>query len=186
MNAQLAAAPRLLFDAPPTRVSEYPRPSRLLVHISDTHLLADDELLHGAVNSSHHLVEALIELEESGVKPDALIFTGDITDRGQLLSYAKLLDIVGPVTDRLGAQPIWLMGNHDNRQAFRVGLLGEEPVDTPLDAVYDLGGLRVVALDTTVPGRPGSARSTVWVIGDGRATPIDLCVISEPSGHARH
>jgi 3',5'-cyclic-AMP phosphodiesterase len=48
---------------------------------------------------------------------------------------------------------IWVMGNHDSRAAVRVCLLDEEPSNEPIDQVYWLGGLRVIALDTSVPGR---------------------------------
>lgn len=43
-------------------------------------------------------------------------------------------------------------GNHDHRAALRVHLLGEPADDAPLDRVVRLGGLRIVVLDTTVPG----------------------------------
>ena len=44
------------------------------------------------------------------------------------------------------------MGNHDERGPFREGLLDEEPSDEPVHRVLHVGGLRVIALDTSVPG----------------------------------
>jgi len=44
-------------------------------------------------------------------------------------------------------------GNHDDRAALREHLLGEPPSDAPLDHVTHLDGLRVVVVDSTVPGR---------------------------------
>jgi 3',5'-cyclic AMP phosphodiesterase CpdA len=44
------------------------------------------------------------------------------------------------------------MGNHDDRAAFRAGLLDEAPSTAPVDAVTWLGDLRVITLDTSVPG----------------------------------
>jgi 3',5'-cyclic AMP phosphodiesterase CpdA len=44
------------------------------------------------------------------------------------------------------------MGNHDDRASFREGLFGEVPTDRSVDRVYDVNGLRVITLDSTVPG----------------------------------
>jgi 3',5'-cyclic AMP phosphodiesterase CpdA len=45
------------------------------------------------------------------------------------------------------------MGNHDERVAFRRGLLDEDGDQSqPVDRVYDVNGLRIIALDSTVPG----------------------------------
>jgi 3',5'-cyclic AMP phosphodiesterase CpdA len=44
------------------------------------------------------------------------------------------------------------MGNHDDRGNFREGLLGQHPLTTPIDRVYDVNGLRIIALDSSVPG----------------------------------
>src|SRR5439155_243446 len=51
----------------------------------------------------------------------------------------------------LGAQVVWVMGNHDERGAYSQALFGEAS-DAPQDAVYDVNGLRIVSLDSTVPG----------------------------------
>ena len=47
---------------------------------------------------------------------------------------------------------IWVAGNHDERPALRRDLLDLEPTEEPVTGVWDLGGLRLIALDTTVPG----------------------------------
>src|SRR5690606_38416476 len=52
----------------------------------------------------------------------------------------------------MGARIIWAMGNHDNRSAFRTRLLGESAGDDPIDRVDEIRGLRIITLDTTVPG----------------------------------
>jgi 3',5'-cyclic AMP phosphodiesterase CpdA len=43
------------------------------------------------------------------------------------------------------------MGNHDERDAYARGLFDTDS-DAPQDRVHDIAGLRIVALDTTVPG----------------------------------
>ena len=50
----------------------------------------------------------------------------------------------------MGAQVVWCIGNHDERAPYAKGLFGSDD-DGPQDRVYDVGGLRIVALDTSVP-----------------------------------
>jgi 3',5'-cyclic-AMP phosphodiesterase len=135
-----------------TRTAEYARPDHFLLHISDTHLLAGPGLLYDRVSGETHLRELFAELETSGGRPEAIVFTGDLADRGEPEAYETLRSIVEPAAARLGAQIIWVMGNHDSRAAFRETLLGELPRTTPIDRVYDVNGLRVITLDSTVPG----------------------------------
>lgn len=134
------------------RVAEYSRPDHVIAHISDTHLVAGDGDLYGHVDADARLSELLLRLEASQTRPDALIFTGDLADTGQPGAYRKLRELVEPLADRLGAQVIWVMGNHDNRASLREHLLRETPTMAPMDRVYDIAGLRVIVLDTSVPG----------------------------------
>ena len=134
------------------RTAEYPRPNHFLLHISDTHLLAGGGRLYGTVDSEALLRELFAELEASGSRPEAIVFTGDLADKGEPDAYARLRAIVEPAAARLGASVIWVMGNHDDRGAFRAGLFGELPSDRAVDRVYDVNGLRVITLDSTVPG----------------------------------
>jgi len=137
----------------PIYVAQFPRPDHFIVHLSDTHLVAGTRPLYGSIDSETRLRKLFIELEASGCRPEALIFTGDLADGGDADSYAMLRSIVTPAAERLGAQVIWVMGNHDDRGNFRSGLLGQHPASTPIDRVYDVNGLRVIALDSTVPGK---------------------------------
>ena len=133
------------------RHAEYPRPKHFLVHVSDTHLV-DDGDLYGAVDATARLRQILAGVEASGARPRALVFTGDLTDKGESNAYEKLKAIVEPVAGRLGAEVIWVMGNHDDREHFRTRLLNESPSTQSVDRVYDIDGLRIITLDSTVPG----------------------------------
>jgi Icc protein len=133
-------------------VSQHPAAKHFLLHFSDTHLLANGGMLYGTADAEGHLQQLLTEFERSGGTPEALIFSGDLADEGEPGAYTRLRAIVEPVADRLGAKLIWAMGNHDNRAAFRAALLDEEPSMAPVDNVIDLDGLRIITLDSTVPG----------------------------------
>ncbi|WP_240665814.1 phosphodiesterase [Agromyces sp. LHK192] len=136
-----------------SRTAEYPRPTHFLLHISDTHLLAEGGRLYDRVPSEDHLRRLFAEFEASNGRPDAIVLTGDLADKGEPDAYARLRRIVEPAAERIGAEVIWVMGNHDDRSAFRRGLLDQPAGGTrPVDRVHDVNGLRVIALDTTVPG----------------------------------
>ena len=57
----------------------------------------------------------------------------------------------------LGAQVVWVIGNHDERAPYAKGLFDSDD-DGPQDRVHDVGGLRIVALDTSVPDVPPRRR----------------------------
>ncbi|HEV7955572.1 MAG: phosphodiesterase [Microbacteriaceae bacterium] len=131
--------------------AQYARPDHFILHLSDTHFVAGDRL-HDSVDSEARLRQLVGELEGSGSRPEAIVFTGDLADRGEAQAYEKLRAIIEPVAERLGSEIIWVMGNHDDRPTFRRELLGQLPTSNPVDRVHDINGLRIVALDSTVPG----------------------------------
>lgn len=134
------------------RIAEYARPDHFLLHLSDTHLLPAGQRLYGAVDSEGVLRRLIDDVEHSGNRPEAMIFTGDLADHGEPEAYQRLRALVEPAADRLGAELIWCMGNHDDRGNFRAALFDERASSRPVDRVYDINGLRIITLDTTVPG----------------------------------
>lgn len=126
--------------------------ARVILHLSDTHLLGGDRLLGDRYDTAQHLRRTLAAAEATGVRPDAVVFTGDLTDLGEPEAYRALRAEVEPWAARLGAPVVWVAGNHDERPALRAELLDGEPSEEPVTGVYDLGGLRLIALDSTVPG----------------------------------
>ena len=131
--------------------AEHPRPRHFLLHVSDTHLIGDG-LLHGTLDPEARLATLFDQMRDAGGSPGAIIVTGDLADRGEPEAYARLKKIAEPAAEALGARLIWAMGNHDERGAMREHLLGEAPTEEPYDRIHWLGGLRVITLDTTVPG----------------------------------
>ncbi|MGT2463016.1 phosphodiesterase [Sinomonas atrocyanea] len=131
--------------------AEHPRPRHFLLHVSDTHLLGDG-LLAGSLDSEARLRRLFAQMHDAGGSPEAIVVTGDLADRGEPEAYARLREIAGPAAEAIGARLIWAMGNHDSRPALREHLLGEEPSAEPFDRVHWVNGLRVVVIDTSVPG----------------------------------
>lgn len=135
-----------------SNLGQYPPPEQVIVHLSDTHFVADGGPLMGKVDADSHLAEALRGLVASGIRPSAIVVTGDVADTGAPSGYARVRGLLEPVAAELGTRIVWVMGNHDHRENFRPGLLDEEPSDAPVDGVFDLDGLRLVVLDSSVPG----------------------------------
>jgi Icc protein len=121
-----------------------------IVHLSDTHFVAGGEKLYGAVDSRARLRQLVDEYLASGTSPDAVIVTGDLADRGEPGAYRDLREVMRPLENR-GARIIWLMGNHDVGPVFRREILDETDSSAPLYRSHFLDGLRIVALDTSVP-----------------------------------
>ena len=134
------------------RFGQHPPARRTIVHLSDTHLLDGNVPLGGRYDTEANLLRTLDAVERLGVRPDAIVFTGDLTDLGEPDAYRRLRAAVEPVAARLGAPLVWVAGNHDERTALRRDLLDLEPTEEPVTGVWDLGGLRLIALDSSVPG----------------------------------
>ncbi|MDJ0338052.1 phosphodiesterase [Cryobacterium sp. PH31-O1] len=163
------------------RTAEYPRPDHFLLHLSDTHLLAGGSKLYGSVTAETHLAGLFAEVEASGVRPQAIVFTGDLADKGEPGAYELLREIVEPAAARLGARVIWVMGNHDKRSAFRTELLDQQPSEAPIDRSYDLNGLRLITLDTSVPGHHYGAvtdQQLLWLADELRVPAPDGTIIA--------
>ena len=139
-------------DAAPVQFGQYPPARRTIVHVSDTHLLAGNVALGGRYDTAANLRRTLDAVERLGIRPDAIVFTGDLTDLGEPEAYAALRRAVEPMAERLGSPVVWVAGNHDERPAMRRDLLDLEPSQEAVTGVWDLRGLRLIALDTTVPG----------------------------------
>jgi Icc protein len=131
--------------------AEYAQPDHFLLHLSDTHFVSTG-LLYGDVDAHARLTEVFAAVEASGLRPEAIVFTGDLADKGEPEAYRKLRRAAEAAAAAANAKLIWVVGNHDDRGHVRSVLLDEEVDYSPLYRRYDLGGLRVLVLDTSVPG----------------------------------
>ncbi len=158
---------------------QYPPARRTLIHLSDTHLLAGGALLGGRYDTAEGLRRGLEAVRRTGISPDALVITGDLTDLGEEDAYRALRECVEPFAAELRAPVIWVAGNHDERPALRAGLLGSEATEEPVTGTWDLDGLRIIALDSSVPGwHHGDLDETqlAW-LAEELATPAPLGTI---------
>ena len=129
-----------------------PAPTHVIAHLSDPHLLGTPQRrLAGRIDTAAQLRRALDRVESSGEAIDALVISGDLADRGEPAAYELLLELVQPVVDRLGCELVLTGGNHDERAPLARVLFGVEG-DDPQDRVTTVRGLRLITLDSAVPG----------------------------------
>ncbi|MFD3460228.1 metallophosphoesterase [Nocardia fluminea] len=144
-----------------------------IVQITDTHLRPEGELLHG-VDTAANLTAVLDRLREFGQRVDVLIFSGDLSDNGSPEAYRRLRAAVEPVAAELGAEVVYAMGNHDERTAFGIELLGRDTVDPdlPHDQCVEVAGVRIIVLDSTTPCQHDGElepEQLVWLAAELRA-----------------
>ncbi|CAN7148716.1 metallophosphoesterase [Terrabacter sp. LjRoot27] len=128
-----------------------PAPTHVLAHLSDPHLIAGAGLLAGHIDTEAQLRRALARVESSGERIDALVISGDLADSGDPAAYDLLRAVVDPVVERLGCALVLTGGNHDERRPMARTLYGID-TDAPQDTVTDCHGLRIIAIDSAVPG----------------------------------
>jgi len=124
----------------------------LLAQVTDLHIRVRGELCLGKVDTTAMLqacVRHILALEHP---PGAVVFTGDLVDSGAAQEYAALRELIAPLP-----MPMYLMpGNHDERDALRAafpehGYLRQS--QEFIQYVIDDHPLRIVALDTLIPGK---------------------------------
>ncbi|MBM9466984.1 metallophosphoesterase family protein [Nakamurella leprariae] len=149
------------------------RPTHRLIHLSDTHLTEIGVKYNGVIDADAALATAAGLVRgalDAGVTIDAVIASGDLTDTGDPDAYRRLSTALGD----LGLPVIWAVGNHDVRVTLHEQLLGRSDTE-PVLQVHRIGGLRIVVLDSTVPGRGDGvlAADHLAALGDELATPAD-------------
>lgn len=126
--------------------------SHTIIHVSDPHFLAGGAQLADRFDVEGTFARTLEAIRAVHPSPSAIVITGDLTDLGESDAYRRLRDAVEPVAADLGAPVVWVAGNHDERPVLRRELLDAAATEEPITSVWDLDGLRLIALDTSVPG----------------------------------
>lgn len=135
------------------QLGRYPAARHVIVHLSDTHLLDGGARLGGKADTVAALAQAVSQISRLGASIDAIVVTGDVADLGEPDAYRRARAAIEPLAEASGAELVWVMGNHDERAPFRAELL-DDPAggDAPVHRVVDCRGLRIIALDVSVPG----------------------------------
>ncbi len=113
--------------------------------------------------------------------PDAAIVTGDLVVDPGAREYERVRELLAPL-----AMPVYVIaGNHDDRDALREYFaLPDGPTGaagTPFRYSAQLGGLRLVVCDTTIPGQEGGsfgAERRAWLAAELAAAPQQPTLIA--------
>ena len=104
----------------------------------------------------------LARLLDAPNRPDMLVLTGDITDRGDEESYQRTAELLADCPF-----PVWpMVGNHDTRAELLQAFPQVSAEDGFLQYVIEQDGLRILLLDTLEEGRHGGAfceRRKAWL-----------------------
>ena len=147
-----------------------PGPLRI-VHITDTHIVAEPGAEIYGVDSFVALESLLAVMQRDAWTPHLLIATGDLSEDGSAASYQRLRSLL----TSLGLPVYCIPGNHDTLSEMHTHLRGG-PIHIDRRVVWE--PWQIVLLDSQVPGQ-----------GHGYLSPRELTALEEalqeaPGQHA--
>ncbi|MDE2581470.1 MAG: phosphodiesterase [Rhodospirillales bacterium] len=121
----------------------------LIAQLTDLHLRPHGQSANRVVETNMLTARAVRAVAALRPAPDLVLLTGDLADRGEPGAYRLL---AGMLADA-GLPPVFAIpGNHDDRAALRAALPFVPQTGTFLHATVETFPVRLVLLDTLVPG----------------------------------
>ena len=123
------------------------------VHLTDLHIMSSEEEHLKGQRTSDKLRRVIALIGNMEVRPDFFILSGDLANSGEEAEYRTLNRLLDELRE-FGVPLILGLGNHDRRVPFRQVVLGEKGADETQPYYHGamFAGLRVIMLDSTVPG----------------------------------
>lgn len=120
----------------------------LLAQITDLHMRCDETPMSGKLVTGPYIAAAVDAV--NAWSPDAVFVTGDLTDIGTDTEYALLRTEL----DRLAMPYHVIPGNHDRHAQMAAAFSDHAylPSEGPMNWVIDDYPVRLIGLDTVVPG----------------------------------
>ena len=120
----------------------------MLAQLSDPHVGVG----RGDRDSANALAAAVEQVKRMKPGPRAVIVTGDLVTDPSAATYERVRELLAPLSP-----PVFVIaGNHDDRNALReyFALAGRDTgsVGAPFQYSVEVGDLRVVVCDSTIPG----------------------------------
>lgn len=157
----------------------------LIAQVTDTHIKREGRLAYRKVDTAANLARCVEHVNNLEPRPDVVLMTGDLVDMGTQEEYALLRRLIAPL-----AMPVYIIpGNHDVRETLREAFSDHHylPADGEfLHYVVDDYPVRLIGLDTTIPGEPGGelcARRLAWLdecLGEAPQRPTVLFMHHPP------
>jgi 3',5'-cyclic AMP phosphodiesterase CpdA len=130
-----------------------------LVQLTDLHIREPGRLAYGRIDTAPYLARAVQSVLRLPQQPGAVVITGDLSDFGRAAEYEHLAHLLAPLH-----MPVYLMpGNHDDRDQLRRSFPHHGYLAAGVGAAgfvqysVRVGDLRLLALDTCVPGKSHGA-----------------------------
>lgn len=121
-------------------------------HLTDLHVNAPGNHPLFGMDMTRKVREVFAQLARLKRKPSFVVVSGDLTQDGQTDDYRHLRRLLDEEGGKLGVPVYVALGNHDSRPCFREGYLQEEPSEQSYYYSAMEEGLRLVVLNTQVPG----------------------------------
>lgn len=144
-----------------------------IAQISDLHIKPPGSLAYGRVDTARALERCVAALNEFAPKPDFVVISGDLADTPTTEEYDYLKRLLTPLKLPFAGIP----GNHDSRELMRAAFPRADYAfpSGPLNQKIEVGGLDLVLMDSSVPGKPHGeldAPTLRW-LDDTLASPSD-------------
>lgn len=138
----------------------------IIAQISDIHIAAPGKKTYNIAPMAENLAATVAHINGQNPRPDVVIVTGDIAMNGLQSEVERAADILNEL-----AMPYFIVpGNHDDREKLW-NVFGNKACpakhDDFISFVVDDYAVRLIGLDTTIPGKPGGE------IGEKRAQWLD-------------
>jgi 3',5'-cyclic-AMP phosphodiesterase len=156
----------------------------IIAQISDMHIRARGQLAYRRVDTASFLERCVEQIRRMAPPPDIVLATGDLADAGEPAEYRHLRELLTPLW-----MPVYMIpGNHDDRGAL-IGEFGDHvylPRSGFVQYVLDQYPVRLIALDTLVPGKTGGllcAERLAWLaarLEEGHARPTVIFMHHAP------
>ncbi|PRD42391.1 phosphodiesterase [Phyllobacterium phragmitis] len=118
-----------------------------IIQVSDLHLVTPGEMLSG-IDPLARLDECIADLNRNHADADLVVFSGDLTHNGEPSAYAALMERLA----ELAAPYRLMLGNHDDRAAFRIAFPDAPGDGGFVQSFVDLPEGRILLLDTLEAG----------------------------------
>ncbi|HEX4436740.1 MAG TPA: phosphodiesterase [Solirubrobacteraceae bacterium] len=132
-------------------MSNHTREATILLQLSDLHLRAGED------GPDLRLTRAIAAASELRPRPRGVLLSGDIADEPAAEVYERAHRMLSEMDIPVYAIP----GNHDDRDLLAKSFAGRESATgEPVNFLANVGALRLVGCDTSVPGMVGGALPT--------------------------
>ena len=121
----------------------------LIAQLTDLHVGAEDD--PSSAGNFARFAECLAAIGSAIRRPDLVLLTGDIAEKGDEASYARVFSAM----EALGVRWAATLGNHDDPAAFRAAAAQSETAFFKPGGVVEAGSWRIVLADTRREGRTG-------------------------------